>query len=114
MPSLDAVVWLVAVEVAIGAVGLAVLGFYVWKARALADQLVKLTAGANWQADRTTEAFAQAAGSIDLATPAAWSASAACQAAARDLRPVGHGDTTDDHLPHLDSFTGPSAAVGRE
>lgn len=80
----DALVGVLAVEVVLIGIGLVLLGFGLRRARALTKQV----AGINWQTGKLAEIVAEAAAHMELSAQAAWSASVACHAIARDLRPL--------------------------
>lgn len=113
MTPLDVIAWLLAVQAVLVLAVLALLGFSVWKARALVDGLTtavdgltRAAAGADWKTDRMAEAFTRAAAGIELSGQAAWSASVACHAIAKEVRPVVHGQAPGDDQPLSVDLTG--------
>jgi len=85
------IAWLLAGQLVVDLVLVALLGFFVYKARALMNTLAKSAAGAEWKAGAMADAFAKAAAGIELTASAAWNSSVASQTIARELRPVAHG-----------------------
>jgi hypothetical protein len=92
----EAVGWLVATQLVVGLGELALLGFVAWKARALMHTLAKTAAGTEWREQQVAELFTKTAASLELSATAAWNASVACQAIARDIRPLVHGQTDEE------------------
>jgi hypothetical protein len=102
MRSVRGLVWLLTGQLGLEVVGLAVLGLFVWRARALMNTLAKSAVGTEWKADKTAEAFTSlaaafesAAASIQLSATAAAASSVAIQTIARDLRPLAQAQLDD-------------------
>jgi hypothetical protein len=88
------VAWLLAAQLMVDLVLVALLGFVVLRGRALMNALAKAEAGQSWAQQQIAQAFTSAATSIELSATAAAASSQAIQVLVRDVRPLVHARST--------------------